>query len=144
MEAPKPQIILSNEPDPAGHRAILDPLVAFNVSQVGAHQRTPLAMLIEDPASGEVMGRLWGRTSWKWLTIETLFVPEGYRALGLGSEVMRQAEQEAVKRGCIGAWVDTHSYQAPGFYKRLGYCRFGEISDYPPGHSRFFFQQRFE
>jgi len=55
---------------------------------------------------------------------------------------MNLAEQEADRRGCIGVWVDTHSFQAPGFYERLGYSPFGVIEDYPPGHSRLFLQKR--
>jgi hypothetical protein len=35
-------------------------------------------------------------------------------------------------------WLDTYSFQARGFYERLGYTVFGTINDYPPGHSRFF------
>ncbi|MFC7557102.1 GNAT family N-acetyltransferase [Pseudoroseomonas wenyumeiae] len=78
-------------------------------------------------------GGLWGRTSWKWLTIELLFVPERYRGCGLGSEVMRLAEEEAIRRGCIGAWVDTHTYEASTFYEKQGFERFGLIDEYPPG-----------
>lgn len=138
----KAQLELTNEFDSDVRSNIVEQLVAFNVTRGGAHERTLLAVLIKDPETGVVIGGLWGRTSWKWLTIETLFIPETHRGSGLGSEAMKLAEQEAVKRGCIGAWVDTHSFQAPGFYKRLGYHAFGVIQDYPPGHSRLFLQKR--
>lgn len=143
MDARSPRLVLTNGPDEAAHRAIIDPLLAFNIRQAGAHDCMPLAVLIQEHQTGQVNGGLWGRTSWKWLTIETLFVPELYRASGVGSMVMQMAEQEAIKRGCIGALVDTHSFQAPGFYEKLGYRRFGEIANCPPGHSRIFFEKRF-
>jgi hypothetical protein len=39
-----------------------------------------------------------------------------------------------LSRGCRGAWLDTYSFQARGFYEHLGYS----IDDYPPGQSRIF------
>lgn len=142
MEAVRPRLVLTSEPDDATYLAILYPLVALNVSKVGDHKRIPLGVLIQDPLTEQVTGGLWGRTSWKWLTIELLFVPEVYRGQGLGSAVMRLAEEEAIRRGCIRAWLDSHSFQTPGFYEKLGFERFGLIDDYPPGHSRIFFQKR--
>ena len=54
---------------------------------------------------------------------------------------MGDAEARALERGCHSAWVDTFSFQAPGFYPKLGYTVFGEL-DYPPGHKRIFLQKR--
>jgi hypothetical protein len=54
---------------------------------------------------------------------------------------MASAEARALERGCHSAWVDTFSFQAPGFYPKLGYQAFGEL-DYPPGHKRIFLQKR--
>lgn len=143
VEAAKPKLSLSSDPDHAARGAIFDELIAHNVGRAGPHGRTPLAVLMEHADTGEVIGGRWGRTSWRWLTIETLFVPEAHRGAGLGSEIVGLAEREAVRRGCVDAWVDTHSFQAPGFYERMGYRRLGEIEDYPPGHARVFVLKRF-
>jgi hypothetical protein len=35
-------------------------------------------------------------------------------------------------------------FQAPEFYRALGYSEFAQINDYPPGHRRFFFQKRLD
>jgi ribosomal protein S18 acetylase RimI-like enzyme len=51
------------------------------------------------------------------------------------------AESCARERGCIGAWVDTFSFQAPGFYERLGYRQFGELPFYPDDQRRIFFSK---
>jgi hypothetical protein len=37
--------------------------------------------------------------------------------------------------------VDTFSFQAPEFYRKLGFREFGRI-DYPPEHQRIFFQKQ--
>jgi ribosomal protein S18 acetylase RimI-like enzyme len=52
--------------------------------------------------------------------------------------MLHQAEREAIARSCRGAWLDTYSFQARGFYERLGYTVFGILNDYPPGQYRVF------
>lgn len=48
---------------------------------------------------------------------------------------MLAAEREAVERGCRMALLNTHSFQAPGFYRELGYEVYGKVEGYPRGHS---------
>ena len=143
IDAPQPRLALTSEPDEIAHGAILNPLIAFNIRQAGDLDRKPLAVLIHNHQTGQIEGGLWGRTSWKWLTIELLFVPDYCRKSGVGTAVMHLAEQEAIKRSCIGVLVDTHDFQAPRFYKKLGYRRIGEVTDCPPGFSRVYFEKRF-
>jgi hypothetical protein len=54
------------------------------------------------------------------------------------------AEAEAVRRGCHGAQLDTYSFQAQGFYEKLGYAVFGIVEDYPSGHSRIYLSKRLD
>ena len=70
--------------------------------------------------------------------VELLFVPETLRGQGFGEKLMRQAEDLAREAGCTGIWLDTFSFQAPDFYKRLGYTEFGTLADYPPGFTRHY------
>jgi ribosomal protein S18 acetylase RimI-like enzyme len=63
------------------------------------------------------------------------------RGRGVGRQLLTGAEAEAVRRGCLGAWLDTYSFQARGFYERVGYSVFGSIDNYPPGHSRIFLKK---
>jgi GNAT superfamily N-acetyltransferase len=134
----RPEIIATDAPDPSAREAILKGLTAFNQEWGGPADFRPLALLLRDPGTHEIVGGLWGATYWGWLFVELLFVPDGLRGLGVGSELMRRAEEAAARRGCRGAWLDTFSFQARGFYERLGYAVFGAIEGYPTGHSRFF------
>jgi len=52
--------------------------------------------------------------------------------------MMAMTEEEARRRGCRAGVLYTISFQAPGFYQRLGRHVFGEIPCDPPGTSRFF------
>jgi ribosomal protein S18 acetylase RimI-like enzyme len=73
--------------------------------------------------------------------VDVLFVPAALRGMGIGRRLMSQAEDEAVRRSCCGAWLDTFSFQARGFYERLGYTVFRTIEDCPAGHRRFFLKK---
>jgi hypothetical protein len=42
----------------------------------------------------------------------------------------------------IVAILDTYSFQAPGFYQRLGYEVFGVIHGYPRGYQKWFLKKR--
>ena len=53
---------------------------------------------------------------------------------------MAQAEARAIARDCHSAWLDTFSFQARGFYEKLGYEEFGRL-DYPPMHKRHFMRK---
>jgi hypothetical protein len=52
------------------------------------------------------------------------------------------AGPEVMRRGCRNAWLDTHEFQAPRFYQKLGYVVFGKLPDYPPGFTRVFLTKR--
>ena len=101
-----------------------------------------LAVLVRDKA-GQITGGLWADTYWDWMFVSMLIVPEPLQRQGVGSDLLAQAEAEAGRRGCIGAWLDTFSFQARPFYERHGYALLGEIGDYPAPHSRFFMVKRF-
>jgi GNAT superfamily N-acetyltransferase len=138
-----PKIELTDAPDGDSLRTISRLITQFN--EVGSGRPNdfrPLAILVSDPETAETLGGLWGWTSFSFLHIDLLYLPELLRGQGLGRRLIEQAEAEAVQRGCQGVWLDTFSFQARGFYERLGYTVFGCIDDYPRGHSRFFLKKR--
>ncbi|UTH74685.1 GNAT family N-acetyltransferase [Chromobacterium sp. IIBBL 290-4] len=137
------QTVLSDVADDAVRAAIGAPLRAYNESQMGGRDYLPLVISVMNEA-GEIEGGLWGHTCFGWLYTQLLAAPSEALGQGLGKRLMEEAEAEARARGCIGAWVDTHSFQAPEFYEKLGYQRFAELSDYPPGHSRIFYSKRLD
>ena len=60
---------------------------------------------------------------------------EQYRGRGLGALLLRSAEAEAATRGCGQVVLATHSFQAPGFYERMGYEPKYAIEGRPKGHA---------
>jgi GNAT superfamily N-acetyltransferase len=118
-------------------------LAEFNDAAIGAgpgpHGR--FAVLLRD-AAGAVRGGLWARFGRRWLFVELFILPPDLRRQGLGARMLAMAEAEARARGCTDAWLDSFSFQAPGFYARLGWREFGRLADYPLGHIRHFFTKR--
>ena len=76
--------------------------------------------------------------------IEWLWVHEELRGTGLGERLMQAAEKEALRRGCSVVRVNTHTFQAPGFYARLGYATIGVAEGAPRGHGEAFLLKRLD
>lgn len=135
------RIELTQNPIEEQRQAILQPLIEYNDAQTGGSKSEPFALMVKDQ-NGEILGGLYGRMIFRWMFIELLSVPEQGRGQGIGSKLMAQAEALARENNCYGLWLDTFDFQAPEFYRKLGFSQFGEIVDYPPGHKRHYFQKR--
>ncbi|HEY3911022.1 MAG TPA: GNAT family N-acetyltransferase [Stellaceae bacterium] len=129
--------VVTDAPDEQAQAAIRDGLSAYNFDKAGYRDQRPLAVLVTDPDTGDVVGGLLGRTSMGLLYIDRFFLPERLRKQRLGSKILKAAEEEGAKRGCSRAILSTLSFQAPGFYERQGWQVLGRIDCEPPGHTRF-------
>jgi len=121
--------------------AIYQALDAISRELIGPSQPRLLVIPLRHDA-GVVSGGFWGCTNFRWLRVQMLFVPECLRGQGVGKNLMTLAEREAQTRGCIGAIVDTLSFQAGPFYRKIGYELFGVLEDCPPGHNQLYFYKR--
>ena len=137
------RIELTDTPDPSMRDLLADALLTYNEAMLGRSDLRPLALPIRGADDGRIIGGLWGRTSFRWLYVELLFVPEILRGRQIGTQLLTLAEAEARSRGCLGSWLDTFSLKAYRFYEAQGYELFGEISEYPPGNSRRSLLKRF-
>jgi GNAT superfamily N-acetyltransferase len=131
----------SDTPLPGTFQAIFDALDACSRPLIGPAMPRPLVIPLHAD-DGSVAGGLWGHTQFSWLRIEMLVVPEPLRGRHLGSALVVAAEQEARARCCTGAYVDTFSFQAEPFYRKLGFTLFGVLDNFPPGYQRLYFQKR--
>jgi GNAT superfamily N-acetyltransferase len=137
-----PKITLTDTPDSKMIKALVKKLMHFNKISSGVpHDHRALAIFVTHPDTNELLGGLWGESAYSYLHIDLLYLPEDLRGGGLGRQLMLQAEEEATNRDCHTVWLDTFTFQARGFYERLGYTVFGTLNDFPPGHSRFFLKK---
>ena len=122
-------------------KAILNGLIRFNEPFGGHEDWRELTISFKD-AKGKIVAGLNGHTDWGWLFVKLLWVSEPHRRGGLGQKLMKAGETEARRRRCKNIWLDTFAFQAPHFYEKLGYKKFGELKDYPNGYKRFFYTKK--
>ena len=113
-------------------------LKAYNIKNREKSQSVPLGIFYEDEQGRKLAG-LTGETFGNWLCIKYLFVSEELRGQGIGKSIMETAEETARKRGCKYAFVDTFDFQAPGFYKKLGYKEVFALKEYPYTGERYYY-----
>jgi ribosomal protein S18 acetylase RimI-like enzyme len=85
-----------------------------------------------------IVGGLTGMTYWGYLDVGYLWVETSRRNQGIASRLLAAAEAEAVRRGCRRVLLDTYSFQAPEFYRKLGFREFGRLEGFNGGHVRHF------
>ena len=136
-------LTVEDAPHEADIRFVEERIIAYNVAATGYDDYRPLALFVRDD-QGAIIAGLTGFTWGGTLKIELLWVHETLRGQGYASRLMDSAEREAVARGCRQAALDTHSFQAPDFYPRLGYVRCGLAEDWPFGYKQIYFQKRLE
>lgn len=127
----------SGDRDPGGavETELRRRLYDFNVAATGIDDGALLVLTVRDESDALVAGLFgwtWGSTGF----VDLLFVDEDRRGSGIGSRLLAQAEEEAVRRGCHQMLLATHSFQAPEFYTARGYQERGRFADYPAGQSQ--------
>ena len=115
---------------------VRESLMQWNNDRVGADGHTPLN-LVEYDADGSVIAGLLGGTYWGWMYVDILWVRADHRNRGIGSNLLAEAEREAVRRGCHYVHLDTMSWQAPEFYQKHGYEIIGVLPDIPEGNQKY-------
>jgi ribosomal protein S18 acetylase RimI-like enzyme len=123
------------DPSSADVEFLEDRLYEFNSSATGIEDGRGLGVFQRD-SDGNIVaaaaGHSWGGTC----ELRQVWVAEALRGQGVGRRLIEAAEAEAVERGCRQLVLTTHSFQAPGFYRKLGFTVVAELADYPRGHAQ--------
>jgi ribosomal protein S18 acetylase RimI-like enzyme len=135
------EIVTKTEPTDAERQAVLGLIVDYNARRVGEVPFRQYALLLRNPGQTEIVGGLYAYALYDWLSIELLIVPETHRGQGFGTELMRRAEAHAIEARHVGIWLNTFSFQALGFYQKLGFEVFGTLDDHPRGNQRYFLRK---
>ena len=112
-------------------------LTDYNTEQAGDDHGKNLCFVLQAP-DGEIVGGVIGATYWNWLYVNLMWIRADLRGRGFGAQLLNLAEDEARKRGAKHAYLDTFSFQAPDFYRKLGYEEFGRLEHFPGKHTRYF------
>lgn len=129
-------VALDASPDYRDANTVIQGLIDFNAAHAGGAAPQELLVTLRD-AAGKVVGGLSGDTWVGWLQVHALWIADEARGQGMGRELMREAEREAIGRGCTQAFLETLDFQAPAFYEKLGYRVFSRLDGFPPGGARY-------
>ncbi|TWT24867.1 GNAT family N-acetyltransferase [Planomicrobium sp. CPCC 101110] len=123
----------------------------FIRSKVIEHNMASLSDAVKSPKeqmsfiarndAGEIIGGVTGTIYWQHMHIDFLWVDEAERKQGIARQLMEQIEAYARSMNCRLMIVETFSFQAPGFYRKMGFREFGKIEDHPAGHSFHYFEK---
>lgn len=119
-------------------RALWNGLLKFNREQAGPLRYKRTVLSARD-AAGKILGGLILQSYWRESYIELLWMSARARGKDLGSALIQEAERIARRRGSRLIHLNTYSFQAPGFYEKHGYRRFGAMRGSPRGASRYFY-----
>jgi GNAT superfamily N-acetyltransferase len=131
------QIAYVEKPEESAWGIIGHGVQDYNIQQAGDDrgQRVCFALYAPD---GAIVGGVLGEIYWDWLYISLMWVKKELRGCGYGHRLLTLVEEEARRRSAKNVYLDTFSFQAPGFYERHGYKVFGELPNFPAGHQRYF------
>lgn len=104
--------------------------------------RHPFALSVRDDA-GVVVGGLIGELRMDYLSVDLLWIDEGQRGTGVGRQLIELAEVEARKFGATHMHLSTWSFQAPDFYKAMGFTEFGRLREHPAGFDNIYLVKAF-
>jgi len=82
---------------------------------------------------GNVVGGVSASTVMSVMFLEALWVAKEHRELGYGTDLVLAAERIGLEQGCITSQTWSLSFQAPGFYQKIGYQVLGIYDGYPDG-----------
>ena len=118
-------------------KAVLGGLLGYNAEKMGKQKYKRLAISLRERERivGGIVGELWTTV----LFIQLFWIEQKLRGKDCGTGLIKAIEDEAKRLGAVRSYVDTMSFQAPGFYRACGYEEFGSIEGYPGGVTRHWF-----
>lgn len=132
---------IAGEPSDKDAEVIREGMLAHHAASGHPRNEDVFSILLRD-TEDKVIGAVIGSCLFGRMYIRTLWVDEAIRSSGWGRKLIEAAESEAVGRGCTHAYTDTFSWQAPEFYKKLGYEVVGAMEDYPLGERFTYLSKR--
>ncbi len=137
------ELLLEDNPNPGDLDFLEDQINTYNVAVTGIVDWYPLAIFMrndDEQIVAGISGGMWAG----YLEIKNLWVSERLRGHGLGRRLLLAAEREASARGCTQVLLDTHDFQAPEFYKKLGYSVFGVFEGIGGRYNRYYLRKKLD
>ncbi|UIL52809.1 MULTISPECIES: GNAT family N-acetyltransferase [Pantoea] len=134
------EIKIGHTEETDAERYITQRLWQHNESFADINLKTLNVILYDD--FHHIQGGLLAHTWCGTLDIHFLWIEDACRQQGTGRQLMQAAEEEARNRDCHMSVVDTMSFQARGFYEKLGYRVYGEQHGYAQRFARYYLAKK--
>jgi len=137
------RIVYVEKPERSASKIIGTGIQKYIKAQVGDPKFKHICFVLYS-ADEEIVGGVIGDQHWDWVYIDVIWVQEELRGLGYGSQLLARLEDEALNLGITNIYLNTFSFQAPGFYRKCGYQLFGKLDNFPAGQQRYFFTKQLD
>lgn len=134
------QIIVEENSNPLVNDAIVHGLQKFNLPFFDQKNCQFFSIYAVDKNS-RIIGGLCGDILGRSAGVDYVWVDEEKSRQGIGTQLFSQLETFAKSKNCDCIQVFTYKFQAPEFYKKLGFKCVGIISNWIEGHDVMFFKK---
>ena len=134
------KIELAVSPDDADLKIINEGIKSYNQEylpgEVVFEPDTRFAVFAKN-SEGKVVGGIRANAFWNYCILELVWISKDARGLGVGRQLLAKMESHCRDLGCEYIRTETVSFQARPFYEKMGFRVFGELEDYPKGHTTY-------
>lgn len=88
-----------------------------------------------------LIGGAIGFVEYNWYYLDLLYINKEYRNQDVGTNLIKKVEEYAKNKGLVGVRMETWDFQAKGFYEKLGYIKYAELKNHPPGATEYFLKK---
>ena len=99
---------------------------------------------VAEDDSGEILGTITGHAYYNEVHIGDLIIDKKFRGQNIGTKLVQAVEEEYKGKGFEKISLTTFGFQAPGFYKKLGYETEFVRVDKDPKLSKYFLAKPLE
>lgn len=124
--------ITVGRPQPKDYKVLTEGMLSYHAKK-GHRRVSEIINIFLKDKNKKVRGGIIATVLWNGMEINSLWVEKSLRGQGLGRKLLKMAEKEGKIRGCTISYTNTFTWQAPEFYKQLGYKPFGKLDNFPKG-----------
>lgn len=134
------QICVDHEAKSEEKQIVQSKLIEHNKPFIGNIESFCIFLKDEnDEIRGGAMGHILCR--FDMLSLDCVFVDQSIRGQSFGTQLLQEVEKEARLKGCKMIMLDTFSFQAEGFYSKLGYEKIGVIENQIGRYDRIYMKK---
>lgn len=133
-------LTIEGEPNESDMKVLVEGMLTYHAGKGHPRKVDKCSILIKNNED-KLVGCVMVSFLWNGMEIGSLWVSESMRGQGLGQKLMEMAEAEGKKRGATFAYTNTFTWQAPGFYEKLGYKLYGKLEDFPVGNELSYYRK---